>query len=988
MRPPRADVQLLQTHDAFVRALAHGLLTDSNDADDVAQDVFVKAIERPPVPNLLRGPDSLRAWFVTLVYNFRNTTFRSRRHREERERIAAKREHPASPEEIYEKEIVRRRVVDAVFQLEEPYKSAILLRYYENLQPREIARRLQLPVETVRTRLKRAHSKLRESLDQFHNGDRRAWSAPLASFIIISMATKTKMTIAAVAAALLLSIAFWQTGVFNKLSGTPSGGSTTETATANVSNTEIERAAQTASNSEPARSAAQPETVISKKSEGEKFGSLEVYTYWYDGKPGKIDKSRHAAGILLRVWSGDSDDGKYNSTLYKTGADGTLAISQLPAGAVSIDPVIGPRDTRYIQENRKEVVNIPISEGITVNGKVIDAVGAVVPKAQIFASSFLDMPIAESDENGKFIVRGLREYSTIWASSNLRAPSPWYRIGDSAGAEVTLTLELGGPAGALRGRVVNEKGEPLESAAVGIGDKQIYESNRPVTKFTPPPVCCITNKNGEFEARGLERKETEIAVRMPGYAILRKTVTINSNNPNVMELILSRGAEVFGTVKTPTGRPLSKVNVGQVIDRDSQYDLGGFISRVTETDENGTYRLLGLAPGNIELAVNDKDRAVDSRKLYLNAGSSIEWNVILTEGNNNIRGLVVDPSGAPLAGWRVYADGRASKAKAMYLNAETDAEGRFVIKNCDPVEYKLSARSWDTGWIYSDHMDVRAKPGPNEIFIEVPAIVLTKGKVIGKVENTDGSVAENASYEIWSERAAIMNSPFAVDVKTGQFEYWWLPEGTYQLYICIDGMRVMTFDPVLIKDKQTTDMGTIRIGVLGSMRATVLLEDGSPARGMDAKIWKTKNIGVWGWRKVVPEANVLTTKNIPAGEYLVGIQSPGCGYLQTRVQIEAGRQTDVSLQLRKGHARTLYFIFPPDKSSQWYILLSGTGPGGMPIEDLVVQWQEGQRWKYEMDLAPGEYQISGKTPDGFTASAKFIVTGESGDPVSIEIPLK
>lgn len=49
-------------------------------------------------------------------------------------------------------------------QLEEPYLSTVLLRYYEELDPAEISRRQDLSVETVRTRLRRAHSILRRRL--------------------------------------------------------------------------------------------------------------------------------------------------------------------------------------------------------------------------------------------------------------------------------------------------------------------------------------------------------------------------------------------------------------------------------------------------------------------------------------------------------------------------------------------------------------------------------------------------------------------------------------------------------------------------------------------------------------------------------------------------------------------------------------------------------------------------------------------------------
>ena len=49
-----------------------------------------------------------------------------------------------------------------VLALPEPYRGTVLLRYYEEASLREIAERQAAPLETVRTRLRRAHALLRD----------------------------------------------------------------------------------------------------------------------------------------------------------------------------------------------------------------------------------------------------------------------------------------------------------------------------------------------------------------------------------------------------------------------------------------------------------------------------------------------------------------------------------------------------------------------------------------------------------------------------------------------------------------------------------------------------------------------------------------------------------------------------------------------------------------------------------------------------------
>jgi alkylhydroperoxidase/carboxymuconolactone decarboxylase family protein YurZ len=54
------------------------------------------------------------------------------------------------------------------------------LRYFEERILKEMAQMLDLPLETIRTRLRRAREKLRAALDHEAGGDRMAWCLALA----------------------------------------------------------------------------------------------------------------------------------------------------------------------------------------------------------------------------------------------------------------------------------------------------------------------------------------------------------------------------------------------------------------------------------------------------------------------------------------------------------------------------------------------------------------------------------------------------------------------------------------------------------------------------------------------------------------------------------------------------------------------------------------------------------------------------------------
>ena len=98
----------------------------------------------------------------------------------QREIRSARHEAVAPTDKVVQWESTRKQVVDAVLTLDEPYRTVVIQRYYEDLPPRELARRMDLPVETVHTRLKRGRARLREKLAELFDADGRDWAVALA----------------------------------------------------------------------------------------------------------------------------------------------------------------------------------------------------------------------------------------------------------------------------------------------------------------------------------------------------------------------------------------------------------------------------------------------------------------------------------------------------------------------------------------------------------------------------------------------------------------------------------------------------------------------------------------------------------------------------------------------------------------------------------------------------------------------------------------
>lgn len=168
------SVESLLGERGWMRSLALSLLKDAHGADEVVQEAVLVALRRPP------GADRpLRPWLRTVL---RRTVWRRLerdRHRaagEAQRAFAAREESAPSAAELTERLELERLLVELLGGLEEPFRGALYQRFFEGLEPSEIARREGVPAGTLRWRLSRGLELLRDRLDARHGGDRRAWT--------------------------------------------------------------------------------------------------------------------------------------------------------------------------------------------------------------------------------------------------------------------------------------------------------------------------------------------------------------------------------------------------------------------------------------------------------------------------------------------------------------------------------------------------------------------------------------------------------------------------------------------------------------------------------------------------------------------------------------------------------------------------------------------------------------------------------------------
>lgn len=172
-RDERALGELYDHLAPWVLGLAFRILQDEDEAEEVVGDVFVQVWGHIDQHDARRGP--LVPWILSIARNRALDALRRRRRwwrkaeRLERAQSAETGSNvpaPAPHEASVPGWPLHREVHTALAALPEEQRSVVLLAYFEGLTHSEIARRLDQPLGTVKTRLRIAQQKLTESLER------------------------------------------------------------------------------------------------------------------------------------------------------------------------------------------------------------------------------------------------------------------------------------------------------------------------------------------------------------------------------------------------------------------------------------------------------------------------------------------------------------------------------------------------------------------------------------------------------------------------------------------------------------------------------------------------------------------------------------------------------------------------------------------------------------------------------------------------------
>lgn len=138
----------------MVYRLCYSYLGSPADAEDAAQSVFMKLVDKP---RSFTSEEHEKAWLLTCASNHCKDVLKSAH----RKRVVSL--PPSESARMGTHDSVS-DTLDAVLRLPARYKDCVYLHYYEGYKTAEIAQLLGIPASTVRNRLRDARGLLRTAL--------------------------------------------------------------------------------------------------------------------------------------------------------------------------------------------------------------------------------------------------------------------------------------------------------------------------------------------------------------------------------------------------------------------------------------------------------------------------------------------------------------------------------------------------------------------------------------------------------------------------------------------------------------------------------------------------------------------------------------------------------------------------------------------------------------------------------------------------------
>jgi RNA polymerase sigma factor (sigma-70 family) len=717
---------LVDKYKASIYALAYSKLRSFEDAEDVTQEVFIKAYLKL---RTLRWWDNFLAWLYAITSNLCTDWIRSKSKRPDREFVADQEPDVLNRPSMnsYREGLVRESLKDALESLPDTYRQALTLYYLGGMSTKEIARFLGVSPNNVAQRLRRARAKLKEEMitmmDETYEQQRLRADF---TFRIVEMVKRLKIQSVprmpwlpwglSVAAGIMLAI-LSSVSPLIPLNHVYVGLTARDRGLVDSLGKAL-------------------------SAHSDQAGEMPVYS---------------DVPVTLELAEGDNSDSPL-----------TAGASDASTAGKGSEPLPGAGQMSMASPAAKPEAE----EKITISGRILKD-DVPVPDAQVYIydhdTGIKHEGTAQADSSFQIEIA---KSGDKWPRLTAVAQHPlhsfgWANISEGNTENVAIRLRQPVP---ITGTITDERGNPIQGANV-----QLRAVALPAPRVGPPsgdrlsggaipiPSVVRTENDGLFAFRDLpEGSVVDLDIIAPGYAKERK-FNISAGTEGLMVKLKRAGSIEGRVVFGETGEPVKGVEV---------YTQGVYPSEGwgdSQTDENGYYSLTNLPAGEYDVMLGGEHTdwtAVAREYVKVSEGQAVKnMNLELVKGGFIAGKVTYKDSGEPIPGHGIsFYDASRPESQASIRSATTDENGfyRFRAAPGKAKVYTWAPAGYQFGFA-EKYVEVREGETLSDVDFQFQRAVLLS--VNGKTLSSDGKPVPGA---IVSDRGD-PSTEYGVSDKDGRF---------------------------------------------------------------------------------------------------------------------------------------------------------------------------------------------------------------------------
>jgi RNA polymerase sigma factor (sigma-70 family) len=434
------------------------------------------------------------------------------------------------------------------------------------------------------------------------------------------------------------------------------------------------------------------------------------------------------------------------------------------------------------------------------------------------------------------------------------AVASWSRYQQNEPSDIPAEHEIRVmPGRRIGGFLVDERGRPVGNTKVVLWGEVESEGPPPVDRYLLMDggrEDVVTDPEGRWASDRLppEWERIRFLVSLPQYRRTQFVVDAPTGRPATGDAVIGRdellegravmrlspGLRVAGRVRGTLGQPIADA----VLVQQFRWDEAGARA---ESGSDGAFAILNAARGTLDLSVQVEGYAPTTLSREIE-GVVSDWDITLKPGAK-LRGRVVDEDDRPLEGAQVEAASEDPVRPRFQWRMQTEATGEFRWDGAPDRPFKVFVSQMGYR-----HQTVNVDPGQGDLLIRLER---WDQYDIWPVEVLVVDAASGASVDVFEGRLQLDHGGFG-PAKRGERGRWIcrIPKTTQAavLQIRADGYSPVNLD--WSRAEGATNV-TVRLEAHAGWSGRVLLPDGKPAVGAEVALATPERTAILGDRQLL-----------------------------------------------------------------------------------------------------------------------------------------